>query len=53
MDLSSSLKGLFVETAKVLKGSARRLFIARTVTELGSGGQRQAERELGWNRDHP
>lgn len=50
MDLSSSLKGLFVETAKVLKGSARRLFIARTVTELGSGGQRQAERELGWNR---
>lgn len=50
MELSDSLKGLFVETAKTLKGSARRLFIARTVKELGSGGQRQAERDLGWNR---
>jgi hypothetical protein len=51
MDLSDSLKALFIETAKTLKGSARRLFIARTVTELGPGGQRRAERELGWNRE--
>ena len=51
MDLTDSLKSLFTETAKSLKGSARRLFIARTVKELGPGGQRRAERELGWNRE--
>lgn len=50
MDLTDSLKALFIDTAKALKGSARRLFIARTVKELGAGGQRRAERELGWNR---
>ena len=51
MDLTDSLKSLFIETAKTLKGSDRRLFIARTVKELGAGGQRRAERELGWNRE--
>ena len=51
MDLTVSLKSLFIETAKSLKGSARRLFMARTVKELGPGGQRRAERELGWNRE--
>jgi hypothetical protein len=50
MDLTDSLKALFIETARSLKGSARRLFMARTVRELGAGGQRLAERELGWNR---
>ena len=50
MELTDSLKSLFVETAKSLKGSARRLFMARTVRELGTGGQRRAERELGWGR---
>src|SRR6266496_6744021 len=50
MDLTDSLKALFIETAHTLKGSARRLFMARTVKELGLGGQRRAERELGWNR---
>jgi hypothetical protein len=51
MDLTNSLKSLFIDTAKTLKGSARRLFMARTVRELGLGGQRRAERELGWNRE--
>ncbi len=51
MDLTDSLKLLFIETAKALKGSARRLFMARTVKELGPGGQRRAERQLGWNRE--
>ena len=51
MDLTDSLKLLFTETAKSLKGSARRLFMARTVKELGPGGQRRAERELGCNRE--
>ncbi len=50
MELTDSCKGLFIETARALKGSARRVFMARTVAELGPGGQRRAERELGWSR---
>ena len=50
MELTDSLKALCIDTARSLKGSARRLFMARTVKELGSGGQRHAERELGWSR---
>jgi hypothetical protein len=50
MELTESPKALFIETSKALKGSSRRLFMARTVKELGLGGQRLAERELGWNR---
>jgi hypothetical protein len=50
MELTDSLKALFVETAQSLNGSARRLFMARTVKELGLGGQRRAERDLGWSR---
>jgi len=33
-----------------LKGSARRIFMAKVVNCLGPGGQRQSERALGWNR---
>jgi hypothetical protein len=50
MELTDSLKALFIDTSKVLKGSSRRLFMARTVTALGPGGQRRAERARGWNR---
>jgi len=50
MELTDSLKALFIDTAKRLNGSARRRFMARTVQELGPGGQRRAERELGWGR---
>lgn len=50
MELVDDVKELLMETAKSLKGSARRLFMARTVHVLGEGGQRLAERELGWNR---
>ena len=50
MELTNSRKALFIETARALKGSARRVFMARTVRELGPGGQRRAERELGWDR---
>ncbi len=38
-------------TAVQLKGAAKRKFIAQTVLGLGYGGQRLAERELGWNRE--
>jgi hypothetical protein len=51
MDLSDSLKLLFIETAQTLKGHTRRRFMAQIVKQLGSGGQRRAERELGWNRE--
>ena len=50
MELTEELKGLFRETAKQLKGSARRLFFARTVKALGPGRASRAEQELGWNR---
>ena len=50
MELTDSVKALLVETAKSLKGSARRVFMARSVKELGAGGQRLAARELGWGR---
>jgi transposase len=50
MELTEEVKALLLKTAKDLKGSARRLFMARTVQVLGEGGQRLAERELGWNR---
>ncbi len=33
-----------------LKGSARRMFMAKIVKALGLGGQRWAEQDLGWNR---
>jgi hypothetical protein len=33
-----------------LKGSDRRMFMAKIVEALGQSGQRWAERELGWNR---
>ncbi len=50
MDLTESMKTFLTDTAQTRKGSARRLFVARTVRELGPGGQRRAEREVGWNR---
>src|ERR1700738_2741095 len=50
MELTKEVKALLLSTAKDLKGSALRMFMARTVQALGEGGQRLAERELGWNR---
>lgn len=49
LELTDSLKALLQETAERLKGHERRRFMAQTVAELGLGGQRLAERELGWN----
>jgi Rhodopirellula transposase DDE domain len=50
MNLTDTRKTWLIETAKALKGPDRRRFLARTVKELGHGGQRLAERALGWNR---
>ena len=50
MELTAAVKALLQAAARALTGSARRRFLARTVGELGPGGQRRAERELGWSR---
>ena len=50
MLLTDDVKRHLTETARTLKGSQRRLFMARAVQLLVWGGQRRAERELGWNR---
>ncbi len=50
MELTEAVKALLQEAAQALTGSERRRFLARTVEELGAGGQRRAERELGWSR---
>jgi len=50
MELTGEVKVLVLKTAKELKGSARRMFMARTVQALGEGGKLLAERELNWNR---
>ncbi len=50
MELTEEVKELLLKTARDLKGSGRRMFMARTVRALGEGGQRLAEREGGWNR---
>jgi hypothetical protein len=51
IELTPEVKSLLIETAKELKGSTRRLFMARAVKAMGTGGQRRAERELGWDRE--
>ena len=50
MELTDELKSLLIDTAKQLKGSARRQCMARPVKALGFGGASRAEREFGWNR---
>ena len=50
IQLTDSLKSLYIKTAQKLKGSDRRQFMAEVVKGLGIGGQTLAERELGWNR---
>ena len=50
MELTDSINALFVDTARSLQGSTRRLFMARTVKDLGAGGQRCAARARGWSR---
>lgn len=50
MELGEETKKMRRETANERKGRTRRLFMARTGEALGKGGQRVAEREVGWNR---
>ncbi len=48
--LTPELKKFLNETRSNLKGSKRRKFMAEVVLLIGKGGQRRAERELGWDR---
>ncbi len=48
--LPVNLKAVFQDTVRLLKGSERRMFMAKTARLFGPHGHRQAERELGWNR---
>ena len=47
----SEMIPVLIATAKTLKGSQRRLFMARTVHAMGRGGQIWAEVHLRWNRE--
>jgi hypothetical protein len=42
---------VLIDAAEALKGSQKRLFMAKTVQAMGRGGQRWAEVHLGWCRD--
>lgn len=50
MELTNSIKPLWLETAKSLTGRARRLFMARPVKAQGRSGQQRAARALRWGR---
>jgi hypothetical protein len=42
---------VLIDAAKALKGSQKRLFMAKTVGAMGRGGQRWAQVNLGWCRE--
>lgn len=50
-EVSEDLKQIYIETAKALKGSDRRQFMARIVKSLGYGGQSYAARAFHWGRN--
>jgi DNA-binding protein Fis len=48
--LPDAMRDALTYAANHLKGANRRMFIAETVCSIGDGGQRMAEKMLGWNR---
>jgi len=42
---------VLIDAAKALKGSQRRVFMAKAVAAMGRGGQRWAQENLGWCRE--
>ena len=42
---------VLIDAAKALKGSQKRVFMAKTVGAMGRGGQRWAQEHLGWCRE--
>lgn len=51
VNITPAMKQLLNDTRSRLKGTDRRQFMAHVVLLMGKGGQRRAERELGWTRD--
>jgi hypothetical protein len=51
MELTEEAREIIKSASKDMKGSALRRFMADIVRKLGRGGQRKAQRELGWGRD--
>jgi len=51
IELTSEVKSIIQIAVGLLKGAARRLFMASVVVQMGRGGQSFAAQELGWNRD--
>jgi transposase len=49
--ITPELKVALNEAKNKLRASDRRQFMAQIVKSLGPGGQRRAQRELGWNRN--
>jgi hypothetical protein len=47
---SSEMIPVLIDAAKTLRGSQRRLFLAKVVQAMGRGGQIWAEAHLRWNR---
>jgi hypothetical protein len=50
LKLTNSIIEWLKNTAKRLKGTILRIFMAETVQLLGTGGASAAEEKLGWNR---
>jgi len=51
LELTPEVKSTIKTAVGLLKGAARRLFMASVVAQMGRGGQSLASQELGWNRD--
>jgi hypothetical protein len=51
IELTPEVKNTIQIAVGLLKGAARRLFMASVVVQMGRGGQSMAAQELGWNRD--
>jgi hypothetical protein len=51
MKIAKSFVRIFKSAAKKLKGAEKRQFMADAVNELGRGGQRACENQLGWCRN--
>jgi hypothetical protein len=50
-EITEAERVLYKETAKILKSSDRRVFMARVVETLGYGGQYYVEKEFHWNHE--
>ena len=51
IEITKAEQEIYQETAKILKGSDRRVFMARVVKVLGYGGQSYVEKTFHWNHE--